>query len=241
MGPCFLWWQTPGSKEELAFIKEVRLYAEHELRLKCVEWEFAFLNWKLLQGKLEVKGQTLPSFVRPFSAPIRGLLKADPVDVVENTVYYNKGGLRVVLLEELRSEPLESIDGVCEPTFFVSKDYMELLVGNRVSASLQTEISPGRTSLLVVGSLSAQEFLGLPADTLQDGRGLTLEEVKRFINNRLEDISKGKTSLVLLGASSLGNPGKSDFEQRTRKRINFIPLYSSPQAKACPSLQGSSP
>ncbi|RMH02359.1 MAG: aminopeptidase, partial [Aquificota bacterium] len=116
--------RPPGSKEELAFIKEVRLYAEHELKLKCVEWEFAFLNWKLLQGKLEVKGQTLPSFVRPFSAPIRGLLKADPVDVVENTIYYNKGGLRVVLLEELRSEPLESIDGVCEPTFFVSKDYM---------------------------------------------------------------------------------------------------------------------
>ncbi|MCX7989775.1 MAG: epoxyqueuosine reductase QueH [Aquificaceae bacterium] len=212
--------RRPGSKEELLFLKEVRLFAEQELRLPCREWEFGFLNWKLLSGKLEVGGEALPSFVRPYSPSIRGVLKADPLEKVGNTIYYSRGGLRVVLMESLKDEPLELFDGLCEPTFLVPAEYERLLLKNRAVATLQTSIGPDKSILLLVGSQSAEEIEFLPADTLQDCRGISLSQVKDILLKERKDILKGSKAYLFAGASSLGNPGVRYFEKRTGRKVS---------------------
>lgn len=214
--------RRPGSKEELNFIKEVRLFTQTELGLSCREWEFNFLNWKLLQGKLEVSGQTIPSFVRPYSSSIRGLLKADPVEKVGRCIYYNKGGLKVLLTEGLRDEPLELPDNLCSPTFLVPKEYEETLLKNRVSATLQTEISPDKSILLLVGSIDAEDIIYIPADTLQDGRGISLQWLKELLSRDQKKIAVGKKAYLIAGASSLGNPGIRYFEERTGRKVNHL-------------------
>ncbi|MEJ7554862.1 MAG: epoxyqueuosine reductase QueH [Aquificaceae bacterium] len=211
--------RRPGSKEELTFIKEIRLFVQGELNLSCREWEFGFLNWKVLQGKLEVNGQTIPSFVRPYSPSIRGILKADPVEKIGRVIYYNKGGLRVILTEGLRDEALEYPDNLCNPTFLVPREYEESLLRNRVSAELQTEISPDKSLILLIGSLDAEDIAYLPADTLQDGTGISLEWLKEFLRKEQRDIALGRKAYLLVGASTLGNPGVRYFEERTGKKV----------------------
>ncbi|MFN4320142.1 MAG: epoxyqueuosine reductase QueH [Aquificaceae bacterium] len=219
------WGRRPGSKEEMLFIKEIRLFAEKELSLSCKEWEFDFLNWKVMMGRIEVGGQAIPSIVRPFSSSIRGLLKADPVEKVGNTIYYNKGGLRVILKERLEDEPIERIDGLCNPTFIVSKEYEEWLFRNRVSATLQTEIKPDKSLVLLVGSQEAESIFKVPADTLQDSRGISLQAAKEILLKELKDIAVGKKAYLFVGASSLGDPGTKYFEERTGKKVSPL-LYS---------------
>ncbi|MFN7065312.1 MAG: epoxyqueuosine reductase QueH [Aquificaceae bacterium] len=214
--------RRPGSKEEKVFIKEVRLFAEGELGLSCKEWEFSFLNWKLLIGRIEVEGKSLPSLVKPFSSSIRGLLKADPVEKMGNTIYYSKGNLRVVLKESLEDEPLESIEGICNPTFLLSKEYEDLLLKNRVSVSLQTEVSYDSSLILLVGSMEAQEIYKIPADTLQDGRGISLEWSMELLMKHLRDILIGKRAYLFAGASSLGNPGAKYFEEISGRKLSHL-------------------
>ncbi len=212
--------RRPGSKEELGFIKEARLFAEQELGLFCREWEFDFLNWKVLQGKLEVSGQTIPSFVRAYSSSIRGLLKADPVEKRGRVIYYNKGGLRVILTEGLQDEPLGSAENLCGPTFLVPREYEELILSGRATASLQTEISPDKSLVLLIGSLEAEEIAYLPTDTLQDGTGISLEGLREFLRKEQRDIALGRKAYLLVGASTLGNPGVRYFEERTGKKVS---------------------
>ncbi|MCX8164898.1 MAG: epoxyqueuosine reductase QueH [Aquificaceae bacterium] len=212
--------RRPGSKEELLFIKEVRLMAEAELGLSCREWEFSFLNWRVLSGKIEASGSVIPSFVRPYSSSIKGLLKADPLEKVDETIYYNRGGLRVVLTNGLRDEPLERIDGLCEPTFLVPFDYEEVLLQNRVTATLQTEITQDKSLILLVGSLDAEEIRYIPADTLQDGRGISLPWTWEILRRERNEILRGRKAFLLVGASSLGNPGLAYFEKRTGRKVS---------------------
>ena len=215
--------RRPGSKEEKLFIKEIRLIVETELGLSCKEWEFSFLNWKLLLGKIEVEGKSIPSLVKPYSSSIRGVLKAEPVEKVGNTIYYNKGGLRVLLKEKPEDELVENIEGSCNPTFLVAKDYEPLLLKGRISALLQTEISYDQSLILLVGSQEADEIYAIPADTLQDGRGISLAFVIELLESNAKDIALGRKAYLFTGASSLGNPGLKYFKERTgRKAISLL-------------------
>ena len=206
--------RRPGSKEEALFIKSVRLFAESR-GISCKEWEFSFLNWKLLYGRLQVGDKTIPSLVVPFSRSIKGVLKADLEEVVGNTLYYNKGGLKVVLSDELSDEPVESFKGITDPTFKVPVRYKDLLLQNRIRAELQTEFSTDSSSVLLVGTLQAENLFSVPADTLQDGKGVSFESVKKFITDNLSKIIRGEVALVVCGAESLGRAGSNYFTERT--------------------------
>lgn len=208
--------RRPGSKEETLFIKSVRLFAEQR-NLPCKEWEFSFLNWKLLHGRLQIGEITLPSLVSAFSRSIRGILKADVEELVGNIVYYNKGGLKVILVDELKDEPVKQICGLTDPTFKVPFSYKEALLKERIKAELQTEFSSDVSRILLVGSLEASTFISVPADTLQDSRGISLETLEKFITQNLSDITRGKLTLVVCGAESLGKAGSNYFTQRTGK------------------------
>ncbi len=213
--------RRPGSKEEASFIKSVRLFAEQK-NLPCKEWEFSFLNWKVLHGRLQIGETTIPSLVSPFSKSIKGILKADVEEIVGNTVYYNKGGLKVVLVDELKDEPVHQFCGLTDPTFKVPREYKEMLLKERIKAELTTEFSSDVSRVLLVGSLEASTFISVPADTLQDSRGVSLETVEKFITQNLSDIAQGKLALVVCGAESLGKAGSNYFTQRTGKRAEEL-------------------
>ena len=210
--------RRPGSKEEKYFVKLVRTYAE-SLGLPCKEWEFNFLNWRPLLGKLQVDGQTIPSYVLPYSQSIRGIVKADVEDIVGNTIYYNKQGLKVILSEDLEDMPLKTPRYETSPCFIVPKVYKDLLLKGRVRADLKTETFYDTSFILLMGSLKAQRTVSLPADTLQDGRGLSFEEISSFIHRNLDDILKGNLSVLLAGAESLGMLGSRYFSERTGKEV----------------------
>ncbi len=221
--------RRPGSKEEWYFVKLVRTYAEF-LGLPCREWEFDFLNWRPIRGKVEVKGKAIPSYIVPYSKSVRGVVKADVEDVVGNTIYYNKQGLRLILVEPFKDKPLDRVRLESSPSFLVPAGYKELLLSERVSASLEAEVFHDKSSVLLVGSLSAKRILGVPADTTQDCEGLSFEDVKTFLDNHTEEIREGSLSLLLAGAESLGRIGSSYFTERTGRDVHKLisTLASSP-------------
>ncbi|WP_333784540.1 epoxyqueuosine reductase QueH [Thermocrinis sp.] len=225
----FLGRRRPASKEERLFIKELRLFAE-DLGLKCKEWEFSFINWKLLHASLKVGESSIPFLVQPFSRAIKGTLKADVEEVIENTLYYNKGGLKVVLVEELKDMPLEEVSPMADPTFLVSMEQKEKLLNNRISAELQAEICWDTSSVLLIGDENSELLIGFPADTLQDGSGVSLEQVCRFIESKLMEIKEKRLSIALLGAQSFAKAGSKFLKERVGREPNMLVDYRSQNA-----------
>ncbi len=217
--------RRPGSKEEWYFIKLVRTYAE-SLSLPCREWEFNFLNWIPIHGKVEVEGRAIPSYIVPYSGSIKGVLKADPEDMVGDTIYYNKQGLKIILVEPFRDRPLERVRFESSPAFLIPSEYRELLLSKRIGAVLETKVFHDRSLVLLVGGLSAKRILSAPADTTQDGEGLSFEHLKTFLDKNAEEILKGSLSLLLAGAESLGRIGSSYFRERTGRELYELTSFN---------------
>ena len=234
----FLGGRRPGSKEERLFIKELRLFAEG-LGLKCKEWEFSFINWKLLHASVKVGESHIPFLVQPFSRAIKGVLKADVEEVIENTIYYNKGGLKVLLVEELKDRPLEEVSVLTDPTFLVSVDQKEKLLSGRISVELQAEICWDTSSVLLIGDAESECVVGFPADTLQDGSGIDFEQICQFVENRALEIKEKRLSIALLGAQSLGKAGSRFLKERIRRDLTLVDHRS--QNALIPSKEGPSP
>ena len=216
--------RRPGSKEERLFIKEVRTCAE-ALDLPAREVEFPFLGWIPLEGGLWVRGEAVPSFIRPFSRSIRGRVRADVERVAGNTLYLNKQFVRIVLLEEFKDQPLEEPTIANYPTFLVPSELKELLMENRVEARLRTEFVNSTSSILIVGNPEAEKVLGIPADTLQDRRGISLEEAVDFLEKVLGQVRDGHLSIVFLGAHSIGRVGQKVFEDLFGREPDLVLEY----------------
>ncbi len=216
--------RRPGSKEETAFIKELRIFAEF-LDLSVKEFEFPFLNWKLLEGGIWVGKEAVPSIVVPYSQPIRGRVRADVEREVNNTLYLNKQFVKIVLVEDFRDVPLEEFPGFTNPTFLVPTEYRESLLASRIDAVLRTEFKPDRSRILLIGDLEAQKVTGFPADTLQDGQGLSSSCLKKLLEEEREKIVNGELAFVLLGAHSLGRIGQRYFEEITGRKIDRVISY----------------
>lgn len=216
--------RRPGSKEESLFVKMLRTKAE-VLGLPIKEFEVPFLNWKLLEGGVWVEKKAIPSLVVPYSQPVRGKLRADVERMVGDILYLNKQFVRIVLTEDLRDEPLEEIPGHTSPTFRVPKEYKNLLLENRIEVRLNAEFVPEKTRVLVVGREEAEHLIGVPTDTLQDGRGHREEEISKLIESNSVDIAEGRIAIVLLGAHSLGRVGQKYFEEITGRKIDRVVSY----------------
>ncbi len=218
--------RRPGSKEELWFIKEVRTIAQR-LGLPVREYEFPFLGWHLLEGGIWIKGKAIPSLVKPYSQSIRGKVRADVDRIVGNTLYLNKQFVRIELVDKLEDIPIEEFKGYTHPTFVVERKYEEDLMENRIDATLRSEFREEKSSVLLIGDLKAKDLLGIPADTLQDGTGVSVEQVTDILNKDLQNITKGDLSIVLLGAHSLGCIGQRFFEDMTDLKPKRVICYSS--------------
>ncbi|RUM28767.1 MAG: aminopeptidase [Aquifex sp.] len=210
--------RRPGSKEERNFIKEIRILAQ-ELGLPTKEYEFPFLNWKVIKGKIEVDGEVIPSYVYPYSQSIRGVVKGKVEHVQGDKLFLNKQFVKIILKEPCGDIPLLENTPLSNPTFVVPYAYRENILKGKVKAELQTEFIPEKSSVLFVGSVNAKELLGVPADTLQDGRGVSKEEIVELLKSNLEEILKEEVGVVLLGAESLrgGSSFVKDFLGRKVK------------------------
>jgi len=139
-----------------------------------------------------------------------------------NVLYFNKQFIRVVLLEDFRDHALEEVRILAEPTFLVPALWRDSLVERGIEALLRTEVQTATSRWLLVGSPEAREIVGVPADTLQDGRGVDGEEV---LKGNLSALKRGSLALVFLGAYSLGRAGQRHFEMRTGRRVHHVLPY----------------
>ncbi|NPA32996.1 MAG: epoxyqueuosine reductase QueH [Aquificae bacterium] len=217
--------RRPGSKQERAFIKEIRIRAQRA-GLRTVEWEFPFLGWELLSGKVEVNGKTIPSLVLPYSQAIRGRVRGRVERVLGNKLFLNKQNVRIILKESLRDEPLKKMTPLTSPTFVVPSSWRGELLSGKITAELKAEFKPSKSSVLLIGSEEANEFLGFPADTLQDGRGVPLEEILTFLDENYERIIRGDTALLVLGAESLGRAGSAFVEETLGREVRLVSEWS---------------
>ncbi len=167
----------------------------------------------------------MPSFVLPYSRSIRGKVRADVEKVIGDTLYLNKQFVRIKLVDSLKDIPLEDIPPTTNPTFLVPRDYKDLLLHNRIDAILKTHLKEETSRILLIGEREAEHVMGIPADTLQDNRGIEEEYVKEFIKVNEEKLSQGKLALVLLGAHSVGRLGQKFFEEVFCRKVDSIMGY----------------
>ncbi len=196
--------RLPGTKEENLFVKTLKVFAGLK-GLPAVEEEFQILGWFPLRGKLEIprSGTVIPSYIKPFSAPIRGVAKGEVVKKVGNRLFLSKQNV-VVELYEGRLKPV-GFPSLSNPTFWVEKRYEKLLLENRLAATLEVKTAFVKSRNLIVGNLETSKVVYiLPADTLADGFGVKPEEAERFLEKLKGEISEGKTSVVVLGSQSYG-------------------------------------
>ena len=197
--------RIPGTKEEHIFIRQLKVFASL-LDIPTQEEEFQFLGWFPLRGKLEIpkKGIVIPSLIRPFSAPIRGVAKGDIERRIGNRLYLNKQNVVIQLADKLRGYPLE-VPVLSNPTFVVEKKYENLLVENRVAATLEVRTEFVKSRNLIVGDIErAPKVVALSADTLFGGEGVDLQEAEKLIKDLAVEIREGETALAVLGAQSYG-------------------------------------
>ncbi len=200
--------RAPGSKEERIFFKEARILAE-SLGFPVKEYEFPFLSWKLLEGKIEVDKEVIPSFVVPYSQSIRGVAKGRVERVVGDTLFLNKQNVKIILSEDFKAFPLERITGLSNPTFVVPKQFKEKLLNGKVVATLRTEFLPEKSEVMLIGREDGKKYLGIPADTLQDLRGISLKRLESILKEKEREIKEGELTVVLLGAESYGRVGSN--------------------------------
>ena len=197
--------RIPGTKEEHIFIRSLKVIAEL-LNLPTKEEEFTFLGWFPLIGKLQLakSKEVIPSLVVPFSAPIRGIAKGDIVKRVGNRLYLNRQNVVIQLEEELKGFPIE-VPKTSNPTFVVEKKYEKKLLTDRIVATLDVRVEFVKSRNLLIGNPEgAQVIYLLPADTLFDGRGISIKEVEDFIKNEKQRLQTGNIALAILGAQSYG-------------------------------------
>ena len=213
--------RAPGSKEERIFFKEARLLAE-SLGFSVKEYEFPFLNWKLLEGKIEVDKEVIPSFIVPYSQSIRGVAKGRVERVVGDTLFLNKQNVKIILAEEFKAFPLERFTGLSNPTFVVPMQFKEKLLNGKVVATLRTEFLPEKSEVMLIGREDSEKLLGIPADTLQDLRGISLNQLEAILRSKEKEIKEGKLTVVLLGAESYGRVGSNFVKEYLGREVDEI-------------------
>ena len=207
-----------GSREELLFIKRVRLFAEN-LNLKCSEEEFQFVGWKVLSSSLKVNKKPIFHNVLYGSASINGLLRCRVKEIIEKeeiTIFkLNKGNAEIWALNtNLKEISLNEPRFLTNPIFIVGKDVKDVLYSNpKIEMQLKAEFNPTTKSRnLIIGNRFADNLITFYSDTLLDGsKGIGENEILKTISENKEEIKEGKTAVVIFGAKHIGNIGKKVF------------------------------
>ncbi|MGC9006196.1 MAG: epoxyqueuosine reductase QueH [Sulfurihydrogenibium sp.] len=199
-----------GSREELLFTKQVRLFAE-SLGLKCKEEEFSFIGWRVLSSSVKLNKDYVDHKVLPYSATIKGIVRATVLDIKDNRVVLNKENVEVILTEELKEPVLQEPRIFTKPTFILPN---VVNVGDKLEFQLKTEFDPSMKSQnLYIGNLdSFEELKEFYSDTDSEGKqGYTLKEICNFIEENKDKIKEGQLLVVVYGANLVGQLGKRMF------------------------------
>jgi predicted adenine nucleotide alpha hydrolase (AANH) superfamily ATPase len=217
--------RLPGSREETLFVKELREFCEAR-SIPVKEFEFPILGWRVLEGGVWAGDEPIPSFPLPYSRSIRGRVKATPTENGKGEIVFSKQFVRLIPREPFRDEPLESFSGINPPSFLVPASYREKILSSKVTVSLRTEFLPLTSRVLLIGNLEADEIVGIPADTLQDGRGWTFSSVSQVIDNFSEELRGGRKALAVVGSYSLCGAGKKFLEEELGLKVRMEPYPS---------------
>jgi hypothetical protein len=107
-----------GSREELLFIKQIRLFAEN-LGLECKEEEFSFIGWRLISSSVKLNKDYVNHKVLPYSATIKGVVRSAVLDVDGHKVLLNKDNVEVFLTDILNEPVLHEYRAFTKPVFFI--------------------------------------------------------------------------------------------------------------------------
>ena len=214
-------YRAPGSREETLFIKEVRDRAE-ELGLETREIEFPFLGWRVLEGGILAGDRPVPSIIRTYSRSIRGKVRGYLNRAGENRLVLPKQFVTIQLVEKLMDQPLDEFSGLVPPTFIVAREYEELLLREKVTATLQTEFIPLTSRILIIGKIDAEKIVTIPGDTLQDGRGWDLVSAEKLLREQEAGIKEGSLCVSVAGAVSILGAGLKVLRDLTGSEIEFL-------------------
>jgi predicted adenine nucleotide alpha hydrolase (AANH) superfamily ATPase len=200
-----------GNREELLFIKQIRLYAESN-GIKCKEKDFSFIGWRLLSSVCKINKDCVNHKVLPYSKTIKGVLRAVVSKIEEKEdfkiAYLNKDNVKIYILNELKELPLSEPRIFTDPVFIVDTQLEE---GDKVELQLKSEFIPDMVSQnLYIGDVeNSERILEFYSDTDSDGNnGYRLEDIISAINENKEDIKAGKVSIIVYGAEFVGRLGR---------------------------------
>ncbi len=219
--------RLPGTKEEHLFIRQMAVVAQM-LDLPTEETEFTILGWYPVRGLLKsVKtGEVVPSLIKPFSAPIRGKVRAEVQRKVGNKLFLSKQNVVIELSEEPKGYPITGTEP-SNPTFVVAEKYGKLLEEGRVEAILDVRVEFTKSRNLIVGDVEKTSTIWtVAADTLFDGTGVSPEEAEKFLVSKKREIKEGREAVVFLGAESYGMGSKFllDVYPEAKNKLKKAPL-----------------
>jgi len=212
-----------GSREELLFIKEIRLFAE-SIGLPATEQSFQFIGWKNISSILKIDKKPVKHAVLYNSASIKGILRAKIKEKIEEegktVLKLNKANAEIWLVNGNLEQSLEEPRFLTNPIFIINKNE-NIKDKSKFELQLKAEFEPTTKSQnLIIGNVKSGNYKYFHSDTLLDGTGgVSKEEIISFINENLKDIKLGNLTVVILGAKHIGNIGKKVFENEIKLEV----------------------
>ncbi|WP_457644625.1 epoxyqueuosine reductase QueH [Persephonella sp.] len=206
--------RVAGSREELLFIKKIRIFCE-KLGLKVTEQRFRFIGWKLVRSVLMINKEPVSHSVLPYSTSLRGVLRAKIEKIIEEedrkVLKLNKGNVQIWITGNPEVESLKKPRLITDPVFITEHKIPE---NSKIELQLESKFTPDSESQnLIIGSLDAGEKIELHSDTLPDGRlGIDEQKVKELIKANRKNILAGLVSIIIYGAEHLGRLGREYFK-----------------------------
>ncbi len=209
-----------GSREELIFIKKLRLFCE-DLGLKVYEERFKFIGWRLIRSVLMVNKEPIHHNVLPYSSSLKGILRARPEQVLyeenKKILKLNKGNIQIWITENPEALSLKEPKVFTDPVFVIDRGIPD---GDDVKFEIQleTEFVPDAISTnLTIGEPEAESFIELFSDTLPQGNlGYSFEQIRDIILMERDKILSGEVSVLIYGAEHYGRLGRRYYKKREK-------------------------
>jgi predicted adenine nucleotide alpha hydrolase (AANH) superfamily ATPase len=155
----FMWAKmAPGSKEELFFIKNIRLLAE-SMGFYAKEINFSFLGWDLLSGYIFVDDKPIPSYIRYYSKPTNGVVKAN-IDFSiskEDVLYLTKQNVKIIFSKEFVADNKD-----VSPCFIVDDEYKgAILNSKKIKAHINSKLSYKDSTILIISKSPIQDIVSI--------------------------------------------------------------------------------
>ena len=193
----FMWAKiSPGSKEELLFIKSIRLLAE-SMGFYTKEINFSFLGWDLLNGYIFVDDEPIPSYIRYYSKPTNGVVKAN-IDFSiskEDVLYLTKQNVKIIFSKEFVANKDVS------PCFIVDEEYKEkLLNAKKIKAHIKSELSYKDSSILIISKSPIKDISSIKAYKTYEGY---FDKPSFDVENIILNLKEGEAA-CFVGAFEMG-------------------------------------